>query len=148
MILDLSTSKGIDEMSTVPPPKLCGNLDDLYFVKLTSSENKHEKCLLELQMGAGHQKNYDKISYDKQKESTENAKLYNRLKELEVERSELDKQRSSSCVSRNILYPFAMVSLLCLTVVTIFLVIVNTIELLIGFKVLEITSRVSMEPPT
>lgn len=126
------------------PSKLCGNLDDLYFVKPSNACAKHDKSLLELQVNgvAGDQKYFDKISYEKQKETKENVKLFDRLKELEVERNELDKQRSSSYLSRNLLYPVAMLLLLLLTSITVLLVIQNTIELLIGIKALPLSSRV------
>lgn len=84
----------------------------------------------------------DQITYEKQKETTENIKLYNRLKELETERDELNKQRSYSCVARNLIYPIAMLLLLLLTSITILLVMQNTIELLIGIKALPLSSRV------
>lgn len=72
-----------------------------------------------------------------------NVKLYGRLKELELERNELEIQRSSSCVARNLIYPVAMLLLLLLTSITVLLVMQNTIELLIGIKALPLSSRVS-----
>ncbi|XKL59531.1 hypothetical protein PGB90_000547 [Kerria lacca] len=53
----------------------------------------------------------------------------------------LDFQRRTSVLQRNFLYPIAMVVLLILTVITVFIVLQNTIELLIGFKALPISSR-------
>jgi hypothetical protein len=131
---------------TSTPSKLCGNLEDLYFVKPSIPNAKQDKSLLELQVNAviGHNKKYfDQISYEKQKDSVENVKLYDRLRELELERSELDKQRSSSCVARNLIYPLAMLLLLLITSITVLLVMQNTIELLIGIKALPLSSRVS-----
>lgn len=135
-------SKKKDESKS--PSKLCGNLDDLYYLKPSNICAKHDKSLLELQVNGvvNNQKCYEKISYDRQKETTENTKLFNRLKELEDERNELDKQRSSSCVSRNLIYPIAMLLLLVLTSITVLLVVQNTIELLIGIKALPLSSRV------
>jgi LMBR1-like membrane protein len=121
-------------------------LEDLYFVKPATPNAKHDKSLLELQVNAaiGSTKKYfDQISYEKQSHTTENVKLYDRLRELEVERSELDKQRTSSCVARNLIYPLAMLLLLLITSITVLLVMQNTIELLIGIKALPLSSRVS-----
>lgn len=132
-------------MSKYNPSKLCGNLDDLNFVKSSAKSFLQDKSLLELQINAATgQKYFDPISYDKQKESSENVQLYSRLKELEVERNELNKQRSSSCVARNLIYPVAMLLLLLLTSITVLLVMQNTIELLIGIKALPLSSRVSL----
>lgn len=134
-----------DKLSS-SPSKLCGNLDDLYFVKPAGSNSKHEKSLLELQVNAAIGKKYfDQTSYEKQQDSMENEKLYGRLRELETERSELEKQRSSSCVARNLIYPLAMLLLLLITSITVLLVMQNTIELLIGIKALPLSSRVSFE---
>lgn len=142
-LLDLRKRESSDKTST--PSRLCGDLNDLYYEKTTSLESRREKSLLEFQInvGFGTKKYYDQISYEKQKESLENVKLYNRLRELETERSELDKQRGSSCVARNLIYPVAMLLLLLLTCITVLLVVTNTIELLIGIKALPLSSRVS-----
>lgn len=76
------------------------------------------------------------------KDHSANAKLYDRLIHLETERTFLDKQRSSSGVQRNLVYPIAMLLLLLLTSITVMLVVQNTIELLIGIKALPLSSRV------
>lgn len=118
----------------------------MYLVKPTITTNKHEKSLLELQVNAvigNNRKYFEQISYGKQKDSVENEKLYGRLRELDIERTELEKQRSSSCVSRNLVYPLAMLLLLLITSITVLLVMQNTIELLIGIKALPLSSRVS-----
>lgn len=139
----MKNTKSTEKVSASTPSKLCGNLDDLYFVKSSNKNSKHDKSLLELQIKASIAHQYfDEISYEKNKDSAENVKLYSRLKELEVERSELDKQRSSSCFTRNLLYPLAMLLLLLITSITVLLVMQNTIELLIGIKALPSSSRV------
>lgn len=114
-------------------------------MKSTSDSVKHDKSLLELQVSYafGTDKSFDQISYEKQKEAPENVKLHDRLRELEMERNELNKQRSSSCFARNLIYPLAMLLLLLLTSITVLLVVQNTIELLIGIKALPLSSRVS-----
>lgn len=68
--------------------------------------------------------------------------LNERLKELEIERKELDKLRSSSAFQRNFVYPLAMLLLLFFTGLTVLLVIQNTLELLIGIKALPLSTRV------
>lgn len=73
--------------------------------------------------------------------SQEPAKLHERLRELEAERKELDKMRSSSALHRNFVYPIAMLLLLFLTGITVLLVIQNTLELLIGIKALPLSTR-------
>lgn len=70
------------------------------------------------------------------------AALNERLKELEIERKELDKLRSSSAFQRNLVYPLAMVLLLFFTALTVLLVIQNSLELLIGIKALPLSTRV------
>ena len=144
VILEFNKSKAGVKGCTTTPSKLCGNLDDLYFVKSPNDVAKHDKSLLELQVShaVGNVKYFDQISYEKQKETPENVKLQDRLRELETERNELDKQRSSSCFARNLIYPLAMLLLLLLTSITVLLVVQNTIELLIGIKALPLSSRV------
>lgn len=78
------------------------------------------------------------------KDHLANAKLYGRLINLETERTFLDKQRSSSGLQRNLVYPIAMLLLLVLTSITVMLVVQNTIELLIGIKALPLSSRVCL----
>lgn len=55
----------------------------------------------------------------------------------------LDKQRQTSWFRRNVLNPVAMLLLFSLTVLTVLIVIQNTIQLLIGMKALPLSSRVS-----
>ncbi|XP_055531491.1 protein Lilipod [Wyeomyia smithii] len=72
---------------------------------------------------------------------SESAKLFERLRELESERKILDKQRSSSALQRNLVYPVAMLLLLLLTGITVLLVVQNTLELLIGIKAVPLSTR-------
>lgn len=72
---------------------------------------------------------------------SEQAMLHERLRELEAERKELDKLRSSSAFQRNFVYPLAMLLLLFLTGITLLLVLQNTLELLIGIKALPLSTR-------
>ncbi|XP_055907310.1 protein Lilipod isoform X1 [Eupeodes corollae] len=74
-------------------------------------------------------------------DSTELAKLNERLRLLESERQELEKLRSSSAMQRNFVYPLAMLLLLFFTGITILLVVQNTLELLIGIKALPLSTR-------
>uniref|UniRef100_A0A1A9X1P2 Protein LMBR1L n=1 Tax=Glossina brevipalpis TaxID=37001 RepID=A0A1A9X1P2_9MUSC len=69
------------------------------------------------------------------------AKLNERLRELESERKELEKLRKSSAFQRNFVYPLAMLLLLLFTGITILLVVQNTLELLIGIKALPLSTR-------
>lgn len=127
---------------SVNPSKLCGNLEDLYYVQL-----KNEKKSFQPQMKCSETDNsyFDQnlSSRHDVKEHSANVKLYDRLMYLETERTFLDKQRSSSGVQRNLVYPIAMLLLLLLTTITVMLVVQNTIELLIGIKALPLSSRVS-----
>lgn len=150
VFLELRNMKSVNKGCATTPSKLCGNLDDLYFVKSANSVAKNDKSLLELQVNYAvrNQKYFDQISYEKRKETPENVKLFDRLRELETERNDLDKQRSSSCFARNLIYPLAMLLLLLLTSITVLLVVQNTIELLIGIKALPLSSRVSIEAIT
>lgn len=128
------------------PSKLCGDLEDLNFSKLTNGVSMNDKSLLEIQINiaTGNQHVFDKINYDASKDCLPNSKHYTRLKVLENERNELQKQRNSSCLTRNFVYPVAMLLLLLLTSITVLLVMQNTIELLIGIKALPMSSRVSV----
>ncbi|XP_017140641.1 protein Lilipod isoform X2 [Drosophila miranda] len=67
--------------------------------------------------------------------------LNERLRELDCERMELDKQRKSSTFQRSFVYPLAMLLLLFCTGMTILLVVQNTLELLIGIKALPLSTR-------
>ena len=135
-----------DKYSTLVPSKLSGNLEDLSFSKLTNGISMNDKSLLEIQMNIaiGNQRVFEQIIYDTSKDMSSNAQLYTRLRELEYERNELQKQRDSSCLTRNFVYPLAMLFLLLLTSITVLLVMQNTIELLIGIKALPLSSRVSI----
>lgn len=141
IVLELGNSK-IGDIGYAPTiSKLTGDLDDLYFVK--SPTAKHDKSYLELQVKTvKYVQKYDKISDNSQKEMPESVKLQGRLRELEMERNALHKQRSSSCFARNLKYPLAMLLHITALVITILLVVQNTIELLIGIKALPMSSRV------
>ena len=121
------------------PSKLCGNLEDLYYVQL-----KDEEKLSKIQIKFSKTDNsyFDQNISSKHDGKDHSAKLYDRLINLETERTFLDKQRSSSGVQRNLVYPIAMLLLLLLTSITVMLVVQNTIELLIGIKALPLSSRV------
>lgn len=67
-----------------------------------------------------------------------------RLTEIETKRKILDKQRKTSSLRRNVVYPVAMLLLIGLTGITVLIVVQNTIELLIGMKALPHSSRVSV----
>jgi hypothetical protein len=54
-----------------------------------------------------------------------------------------DKQRHTSSLQRNLMYPVAMLLLCALTAVTVLMVLQNTLELLIGIKALPLSTRVS-----
>ncbi|KAM7363573.1 LMBR1-like protein lilipod isoform 2-T3 [Cochliomyia hominivorax] len=73
--------------------------------------------------------------------SEHQAKLNERLRELETERKELEKLKKSSAFQRNFVYPLAMLLLLFFTGITILLVVQNTLELLIGIKALPLSTR-------
>lgn len=141
MISELINQQYSEKGLNTLPSKLCANLDELYVPKKLGSEVKYDKSLLELQISTNAGKRND-FSFDKQKKTSENIKLYNRLEELAMERNELDKQKNSSAIVRNLIYPFAMLLLLVLTSITVLLVMQNTIELLIGIKALPLSSRV------
>ncbi|XP_024085231.1 protein Lilipod isoform X2 [Cimex lectularius] len=62
--------------------------------------------------------------------------LKERLESVIQRRDVLQKQKATSTFRRNIIYPMAMLVLFVLTIITIFLVLVNSIMLLIGVKAL------------
>ncbi|GJQ80804.1 hypothetical protein Trydic_g16002, partial [Trypoxylus dichotomus] len=63
------------------------------------------------------------------------------LTEIETKRKLLDKQRKTSSLRRNLVYPVAMLLLIGLTGITVLIVVQNTVELLIGIKALPLSSR-------
>lgn len=69
-------------------------------------------------------------------------RLHERLRELKSERKELDKLRSSTPLQRNLMYPLAMLLLLVITGMTVLIVVMNSLELLIGIKALPLSTRV------
>lgn len=64
-----------------------------------------------------------------------------KLLEVETKRKTIDKQRKTSSVIRNIIYPFAMLILIGLTGIAVLLVIQNSLSLLIGIKALPSSSK-------
>uniref|UniRef100_A0A1B6CFN2 Uncharacterized protein n=1 Tax=Clastoptera arizonana TaxID=38151 RepID=A0A1B6CFN2_9HEMI len=69
------------------------------------------------------------------------AGLSSRLTEINHQRILLERQRKTSSLHRNILYPVAILLLLGLTVLTVLIVLLNTMELLIGIKALPLSTR-------
>ncbi|CAG9863912.1 unnamed protein product [Phyllotreta striolata] len=67
--------------------------------------------------------------------------LKEKLVEIEIKRSTLDKQRQTSSLRRNVVYPIAMLLLLSLSVIAVLLVVQNTLSLLIGIKALPTSSK-------
>ncbi|KAJ4432358.1 hypothetical protein ANN_20977 [Periplaneta americana] len=67
--------------------------------------------------------------------------LGERLSEIQLRRKILDKQRHTSSLQRNLVYPVAMLMLCALTAVTVLMVLQNTLELLIGIKALPLSTR-------
>ncbi|XP_065218464.1 protein Lilipod [Planococcus citri] len=67
--------------------------------------------------------------------------LLEKLQQIQETVEVLDFQRRTSFLQRNFIYPLAMIVLLAFTVITVFIVLQNTIELLIGFKALPISTR-------
>ncbi|XP_017770859.1 PREDICTED: protein Lilipod isoform X2 [Nicrophorus vespilloides] len=63
------------------------------------------------------------------------------LTKFEMKRKLLDKQRQSSSMRRNVVYPVSMLLLIGFTGITVLIVMQNTIELLIGIKALPLSSR-------
>jgi len=64
-----------------------------------------------------------------------------RLEEVKNRRVLLEKQCRTSSLQRNFVYPVAMLLLLALTCIAVFMVLCNTIELLVGVKALPLSTR-------
>ncbi|CAH1405306.1 unnamed protein product [Nezara viridula] len=62
--------------------------------------------------------------------------LKEKLDKVQKTKEILEKQRATSSMHRNVVYPVAMLALLALTAITILLVLVNSLQLLIGIKAL------------
>lgn len=69
------------------------------------------------------------------------ARISARLSDVQMRRRLLDRQRHTSFVQRNLVYPLAMLVLLALTTLTVLIVVQNSLGLLIGMKALPITQR-------
>ncbi|KAF7278261.1 LMBR1-like protein lilipod isoform X2 [Rhynchophorus ferrugineus] len=64
-----------------------------------------------------------------------------KLNQVANKRTVLDKQRKTSSLRRNVVYPIAMLLLIGLTVIAVLLVVQNTLSLLIGIKALSSSSK-------
>lgn len=104
-----------------------------------------EKSLLEIHVTISAGRQYLLNNIFAANTPQDKAKLLERLKQIEADKSKLEKQKNSSNFSKNLFYPLAMLLLLFLTAVTVLLVIQNSIELLIGIKALPHSSRVSVD---
>lgn len=69
------------------------------------------------------------------------AELNDRLQKVVAMRKEVESQRKTSSLQRNVVYPLAMLLLLALTTITVLMVLQNTLELLIGIKALPLSTR-------
>ncbi|KAG6456571.1 hypothetical protein O3G_MSEX009806 [Manduca sexta] len=69
------------------------------------------------------------------------AGLNERLQRVVALRKEVESQRKTSSLQRNVVYPLAMLLLLALTTITVLMVLQNTLELLIGIKALPLSTR-------
>ncbi|XP_035438909.2 protein Lilipod [Spodoptera frugiperda] len=69
------------------------------------------------------------------------AGLNERLHRVVSMRKEVEGQRKTSSLQRNVVYPLAMLLLLALTTITVLMVLQNTLELLIGIKALPLSTR-------
>ncbi|XP_028165441.1 protein Lilipod-like, partial [Ostrinia furnacalis] len=69
------------------------------------------------------------------------AGLNDRLQKVVAKRIEVDHQRKTSSLQRNVVYPLAMLMLLALTTITVLMVLQNTLELLIGIKAVPLSTR-------
>ncbi|CAH1646983.1 unnamed protein product [Spodoptera littoralis] len=69
------------------------------------------------------------------------AGLNERLHRVVAMRKEVEGQRKTSSLQRNVVYPLAMLLLLALTTITVLMVLQNTLELLIGIKALPLSTR-------
>ncbi|KAM3961018.1 LMBR1-like protein lilipod isoform 1-T2 [Aphomia sociella] len=69
------------------------------------------------------------------------AGLGDRLAKVVAMRKEVENQRKTSSLQRNVVYPLAMLLLLALTTITVLMVLQNILELLIGIKALPLSTR-------
>ncbi|XP_013200279.2 protein Lilipod [Amyelois transitella] len=69
------------------------------------------------------------------------AGLGERLQRVVAKRKEVENQRKTSSLQRNVVYPLAMLLLLALTTITVLMVLQNILELLIGLKALPLSTR-------
>ncbi|XP_050293251.1 protein Lilipod [Anthonomus grandis grandis] len=90
---------------------------------LTTDESKPVECVTKLRNGELR------------------TKLGSVLKQLEAKRSILDKQRKTSSLRRNLVYPIAMLLLIGFTGIAVLLVIQNILSILIGLKALPNSSK-------
>lgn len=67
--------------------------------------------------------------------------IQKKLSAVEDKRKLADKQRHTSWLQRNLVYPVAMLLLIALTCIAVLMVVQNTLELLIGMKALPLSTR-------
>lgn len=143
----INSSKNCDKITI---PKAFGSFTDSFLRYRRTTQKKPSDSIgtnpktnhhshqpnysIKYSMQTGTNKFYNNIECDD---------LYERLRELKLERKELDKLRSSTAIQRNLIYPLAMLMLLFLTGITVLIVVQNTLELLIGIKALPLSTRVS-----
>lgn len=83
----------------------------------------------------------DKVPLLRLRNGALQAGLNERLQKIVAMRKEVENQRKTSSLQRNVVYPLAMLLLLGLTTITVLMVLQNTLELLIGIKAVPLSTR-------
>ncbi|XP_077484436.1 LMBR1-like protein lilipod isoform X3 [Amblyomma americanum] len=121
----------------VMKPKFLRDIQEEYQCTLMEEENLGRRTRV-----SSHELEIRDAAYSNGTNGCVDCAVQRRLAQLERRRKELALQQLASPWRRNLGYPIAMLALLSLTVISLLMVIHNTLQLLIGIKALPVSSQV------
>ncbi|XP_077484440.1 LMBR1-like protein lilipod isoform X7 [Amblyomma americanum] len=142
MLLLMCTPVGFARLFTVlgelvMKPKFLRDIQEEYQCTLMEEENLGRRTRV-----SSHELEIRDAAYSNGTNGCVDCAVQRRLAQLERRRKELALQQLASPWRRNLGYPIAMLALLSLTVISLLMVIHNTLQLLIGIKALPVSSQV------
>ncbi|XP_077484435.1 LMBR1-like protein lilipod isoform X2 [Amblyomma americanum] len=144
MLLLMCTPVGFARLFTVlgelvMKPKFLRDIQEEYQCTLMEEENLGRRTRV-----SSHELEIRDAAYSNGTNGCVDCAVQRRLAQLERRRKELALQQLASPWRRNLGYPIAMLALLSLTVISLLMVIHNTLQLLIGIKALPVSSQVEL----
>uniref|UniRef100_T1J7X6 Protein LMBR1L n=1 Tax=Strigamia maritima TaxID=126957 RepID=T1J7X6_STRMM len=121
-------------------PKFHGNTEELYYVKKFEEDNLRRKLVNATKSVIFSNSN---LLFTEYWASFQNGKndLEVKLAQVEAERKILETQGKASSLQSYVIYPLVTIVLLLLSIITFCVVLQNTLQLLIGFKALPISTQ-------